>query len=124
MEAPEFREVTLRAYEPERGRHVGADRGLAGDPDHAVGDAVTELPEFVFLITVDGQWPVSVVADGPHAETAVLKEVERRRRNAEGFSSRVHIWRAQLTEVVEMSLEPARIIPATLQVKPTGQNIR
>jgi hypothetical protein len=83
---------------------------------------VTQLPEYVYLVTVDTEWPVSVIADDNPALTAdrVAKEVER--RHGSGNVSRpeqVHVWRAQLADVQEVDLMPATVVRASLRERTT-----
>lgn len=76
-----------------------------------------QLPEYVYLITVDGEWPVSAIADD-HPTTAerVTKEVTRRTtgQNVQA-RSRAHVWRVPVSDAVEMKLIPAQAIPAALE---------
>lgn len=69
---------------------------------------MTELPEFVYLVTVDIEWPVSAIADGPYVAETVEREVWLRGESGNVYDSRqVHVWKARLTDVVEVDLLPS-----------------
>lgn len=73
-----------------------------------------KLPEYVYLITVDGEWPVTAVAgDHPGAIDRVAAAVKRRTGNARGFSSDIRIWRVRVTEPAEMKMTTATVVPAS-----------
>lgn len=77
------------------------------------------LPEFVYLITIEGEWPVSAVA-GDHPSTADLIGAEiKRRTSGQNPRSTTHarIWRIPVTEATELRLVPERRVQATLEVK-------
>jgi hypothetical protein len=68
-----------------------------------------KLPEYVYLITVEGEQPVTAVAgDIDQVATAV----KRRTGNARGFSSEVRVWRVPVSDPVEMKMTPASAVPA------------
>jgi hypothetical protein len=78
-----------------------------------------DLPEFVYLITVDGEWPVSARAgDHPTTPGALADEVKRRTtgRNVQA-TDRAHIWRVPVKNAVEMEIIPEQKIPASMQEK-------
>jgi hypothetical protein len=70
---------------------------------------VTDLPEFVYLVTVDTEWPVSAIAsDHPSIAEQVENEVARRRMSRNVLEPRqVHVWKARLADVREVDLMPA-----------------
>lgn len=68
--------------------------------------------EYVYLITAEGEWPVSAVADGPHAARAVEERARER-----GKDRVVHVWRAKVSGLVELELIPAHTVDAQLKVK-------
>lgn len=70
---------------------------------------MTELPEFVYLVTVDTEWPVSAIAsDHPSIAEQVEREVARRRASANvSRPGQVHVWKARLADVREVDLIPA-----------------
>jgi hypothetical protein len=69
--------------------------------------------ECVYLITVEGTWPVSAVADGPHA----IAQVEHAVQQVSRYPERVHVWRATVTGITEMDFIPARTVEAELKPK-------
>lgn len=75
-----------------------------------------EIPEFVYLITMDSEWVVTAVADcHPSTPEAVAKEVERRNNNSSSPLRRVRVLRARLVDIQEMELVPEQTIPASLR---------
>lgn len=79
---------------------------------------MTELPEFVYLVTVDIEWPVSVVVDYRDTLTAerVEHEVARRRESGNVYRpDQVHVWKARLTDVREVDLMPTTTVRASLR---------
>lgn len=84
-----------------------------------------DIPEYVYLVTVDSEWPVSALADDhPLIADRVELEVSRRRAlgNVSGCVSlsRVRVYRARLVDVVEMDLEPTRTVGASLREREQG----
>lgn len=81
--------------------------------------------EYVYLITVEGEWPVSAIADC-HSSTpeVVEREVIRKRNASAGGAafSRVHVWRARLTDLTEVELVPARTVGPELRVPDPGES--
>lgn len=76
---------------------------------------MSKLPEFVYLVTVEGEWPVTAIAgDHPSAIDRVADAVKRRADNAHGFTADVRVWRVPVTEAVQMKLTPATVLPASL----------
>lgn len=71
---------------------------------------MTDLPEFVYLVTTATEWPVSVLVndnDGIFAER-VERVVARRRESANVYHpGQVHVWKARLAEAVEVDLLPS-----------------
>lgn len=79
-----------------------------------------DLPEFVYLITVGGEWPVSAIAgDHPSAPERIAQEIDRRRKSAvHGISAdRFHVWRVPVRDAVEMDVLPRQVVPPSLKVK-------
>lgn len=78
---------------------------------------MTDLPEFVYLVTVDGTWPVSAVADcHPSTPRVVADLVEKRIEGKDPDARRrVHVWKARLTDVREVDLVPAQTIGPELR---------
>jgi hypothetical protein len=84
-----------------------------------VADVVRTVPEFVYLVTVDNEWPVSVIADDHPTITAELVAAEVDRRAKSGnvcHGSQVKVWRARLTDVQKMDLMPAATVRPSLRV--------
>ena len=84
---------------------------------------MADLPEFVYLITVEGQWPVWATA-GDHSsvpewiEREVIRRTSGENRQAR---SRAHVWRIPVTGAVEMEVQAATVIPASLRERrPAG----
>jgi len=73
-----------------------------------------ELPEFVYLITVDGMWPVSAIADC-HPSTPEQVEREVRRRTSDRSILQAHVWKCRLADVQEVTLVPAAVVPPSLK---------
>jgi hypothetical protein len=80
---------------------------------------MTELPEYVYLVTVDSEWPISALTDDhPTVPEAVEREVERRRRSENvTHASQVHVYRVRLGDAVEMELLPGRTVKPSLRVR-------
>jgi hypothetical protein len=84
---------------------------------------VTKLPEFVYLITVDSEWPVSAIADD-HSSVPELIEAEIQRRWwSQNVPNRgyVHVWRVPVQDATEMELLPAAVVRPSLREKPQKQ---
>jgi hypothetical protein len=83
---------------------------------------MADLPEFVYLIKADGEWPVSAIADDhPATPETIDREVQRRRQSANvGLYGRVRIWRVPVAGAVEMDLVPAQTVKPSLRVKLPG----
>jgi hypothetical protein len=83
---------------------------------------VVDLPEYVYLVTVDGEWPVSAIADDhPSIAEIVESEVERRVGTIGDLNyrrRRVHVWKARLVDAVEVDLMPATTVRASLRERP------
>lgn len=71
------------------------------------------LPEVVYLITVDGEWPVSAFAED-HPSTADRVEVGVAHRMKDAPSRCIHVWKADLVNVREVDLMPATTIRAKI----------
>lgn len=72
--------------------------------------------EFIYLVTVDGEWPVSVLADDhPNTVSRIEYEVNRR---TEPFNN-VRVWRAKITDLAEMELIPSHTVDPQVRVKDT-----
>ena len=71
--------------------------------------------EFVYLVSVYGEWPVSAIADD-HSSTPnrIEDEVNRRRESGNGP---VRVWRARIDDLIELELIPARTVGPELKVK-------
>ncbi len=77
-----------------------------------------EIPEFVYLVTVDNEWPVSALAaDHPAIAERVAMEVDRRARSANVYhGNQVKVWRARLTDVRRVDLMPSATVRPSLRV--------
>jgi hypothetical protein len=100
---------------------------------------VTKLPEYVYLITVDSEWPVSAIA-GDHSSVAQLIEAEIQRRcQSQNVPNRgyVHVWRVPVQlacsaassaawDATEMELLPptAVVRPSLREKHPAGEEER
>jgi hypothetical protein len=92
---------------------------------------MTKLPEYVYLITVDSEWPVSAIA-GDHPSVPELIEAEIQRRcQSQNVPNRgyVHVWRVPVQlacsaasstawDATEMELLPAAVVKPSLREKP------
>jgi len=80
---------------------------------------MADLPEYVYLITVDGEWPVSAIAsDHPSIADIVESEVKRRVGTVGDVNDRrhrVHVWKGRLVDGVEVDLMPATTVRASLR---------
>jgi hypothetical protein len=83
---------------------------------------MADLPEFVYLVTVSNEWPVSAIADcHPSTADVVEREVERRSKGGNVFRpDQVHVWKARLTDVREVDLMPATEIRASIRERDDG----
>lgn len=80
---------------------------------------MSTLPEFVYLVTVETEWPVSAIADDhPSIAERVDREVQRRRDNVNYPPARVHVWKARLTDVREVDLMPSVTTRPSLRERP------
>jgi len=70
---------------------------------------MVELPEHVYLVTVDGEWPVSAIADDHPSIAATIELAVDRRAHSQNVSNRaqVHVWKARLVDCREVDLIPA-----------------
>jgi hypothetical protein len=76
---------------------------------------MARLPEHVYLIATEGEWPWSAVAgDHPSAADEVVAEAERRKAAGTGA---VHTWQVSLADAIEIDPVPAHTVPASLQAK-------
>jgi len=77
------------------------------------------MPEYVYLVTVDNEWPVSAIADdsGPAIAERVAAEVDRRAKSGNVWrGNQVKVWRARLTDVRKVDLLPSAIVRPSLRV--------
>jgi hypothetical protein len=84
------------------------------------------LPEFVYFVTVDTEWPVSAFADD-HAQSTLAerleREVKRRSESANVFRpGLVHVWKARVTDVEEVELLPAATIQPQIRPREPAGN--
>jgi hypothetical protein len=82
----------------------------------------TELPDHVYLITVDGEWPVTAVAaDHPSLPDRIERAVQSRVANGPQRDIRkVHVWRVPVMQATEVELVPAKVLPASIsEIGPT-----
>lgn len=84
---------------------------------------MTDLPEFVYLVTVDSEWPVSAIAsDHPSIAEQVEREVSRRRANRNVLRpEQVHVWKARLVDVREVDLMPTTTVQASIREREVDQ---
>lgn len=70
---------------------------------------MTKLPEFVYLVTVDTEWPISVVVDyGNAVADDVARVVDQRGASANVYQvGQVHVWKARLSDIREVDLMPS-----------------
>jgi len=82
---------------------------------------MVDLPEFVYLITVDTEWMVTALADDhPSIAERVDREVQRRCANANYPPARAHVWKARLADVCEVDLMPAATVRPSLRERDDG----
>lgn len=81
---------------------------------------MTKLPEFVYLVTVEDEWPVSAIAgDHPTTPDRIEREVERRTTGQHRQArERARVWRVPVKDAVEMELLPRAEIKPSLREKP------
>jgi hypothetical protein len=80
-----------------------------------------DLPEFVYLVTAQGEWPISAIAgDHPSTVDLIEREVQRRAqsRNVQ-TRERVKVWRVRVEAVEEMDLMPSAVVRSSL--RPLGR---
>ncbi len=80
---------------------------------------MTKLPEFVYLVTVDNEWPVSAIAgDHPSVIDWVAAEVKRREASANAaYPQMVHVWRVPVADAVEVEISQPAVVPASMKVR-------
>lgn len=81
---------------------------------------MTQLPDHVYMITVDGEWPVTAIVDD-HVTTAarVERAVNERAASLNVYRpDQVRVWKARLADVREVDLVPPVTVPATLRERP------
>lgn len=81
---------------------------------------MAKIPEFVYLVTTDTEWPVSVIVDYGDSTVAdrVASEVERRATSQNVLRpDRVKVWRAKLADVCEVDFTPATVVPPSLVLR-------
>lgn len=79
---------------------------------------MAELPQYVYLVTVDTEWPVSAIADDNPAIIAGRVEREVARRSASGNVWRdglIHVWKARLADIREVDLMPSATVKPSLR---------
>lgn len=83
---------------------------------------MADLPEFVYLVTVDSEWPVSAIADDHPSVAGAVEDVVERRRKSPNVMRReqIHVWKARLTDVREVDLMPAATVRPTLRERTDG----
>lgn len=86
---------------------------------------MADLPEFVYLITVDTEWPVTAIADcHPSTADSVEDEVKRRRasRNV-SHPDEVKVWKARLADVRQVDLMPTTTVRASLREREPREDV-
>lgn len=83
---------------------------------------MTKPTEFVYFVTVDTEWAVSVFADD-HTQSSLAdrlaREVERRKHSGNVFrDGLVHVWKGRVVDVEEVDLLPAAVVQP--QIRPRG----
>jgi hypothetical protein len=81
---------------------------------------MADLPEYVCLVMVEGEWPVSAIADDhPSMAERIEAEVWRRTGGASPprSTAHAHVWRVRVADAVEMELLPAQIVKPSLRVQ-------
>jgi hypothetical protein len=68
--------------------------------------------QYVYLVTAAGEWPITAIADGPHAAYQVEERARQRGKN-----HAVRVWRATISDITEIELIPARTVQAELRAK-------
>jgi hypothetical protein len=81
---------------------------------------MADLPEFVYLVSVDGEWPVSAIADcHPSTPESVEREVRRRSESGNVWRpGQVHVWKCRLADAREVDLLPAATVRPSLRERP------
>lgn len=74
---------------------------------------MTDLPEFVYLVTVDTEWPVTVVVAYENDDAERVAQAVRQRVNHKG--GRAHVWKARLADVREVDLIPSTVVKASIR---------
>lgn len=89
----------------------------------AAGNPASGIPEFVYLVTVDGEWPVSAIADD-HSTTAERVEAEMKRRTSGAQPPRstthAHVWKCRLADAREVDLLPTTTVKPSLRERESG----
>lgn len=89
---------------------------------------MADLPEFVYLITMESQWPVTAVVDYGDAGTARRVEEIVDERVKSGYAgtrrNQVHVWKARLADVREVDLVPAQTIGPELRERDNPEEQR
>ena len=81
--------------------------------------SATKIPDFIYLITVDSEWPVSLIADNETVAASVEREVHRRASSGNvSHPGQVKVWKARLTDVVPVQLNPAKTVGPSLTEVP------
>lgn len=83
---------------------------------------MTDLPDLVYLITVDGEWPVSAIAvDNPGIIASVVEREVARRRESKNIwrHDQVHVWKAELCNIREVDLMPTTTVQASIRERDT-----
>jgi hypothetical protein len=80
---------------------------------------VAKHPTQVFLVSVNGEWPVSCIVDYGKADLArrVYNEVKHRATIAGCAVSAVKVHRARLIEITEMEVLPPKEVAAEIVQK-------
>lgn len=78
-----------------------------------------ELPRNVYLVKVDGEWPIDVVAEDGGAERLAerLDEIVKNRSMSAGGAGRkcVRVFRARIGDFEEVEVVPARRVGPELR---------
>ena len=75
---------------------------------------MTDLPEYVYLIKPNNEWPISCVEREGSVESVVQQRRGSRNVGQDGI---VRVWRVPTTEAVEMELVPSRVVPSSVKPK-------
>jgi hypothetical protein len=72
--------------------------------------------EFVYLVTVDSEWPVTAIADDhPSTPDRIERAVQDRKQGRPLGHHGVRVWRARLADLTEVEFVPAHIIPPEIK---------